>query len=369
MVFLLREKARNKIETYEENAVLMTYLDDLNCRIRADRPLARRETIATLWGEGTEFVQVCFQSRGCRYSDMGACIMCDYGCGRNLEPYEIENYCSTAPVFEDSGVKEILIGTYGSSLDEYEMSETCFRKILERLRQTDIPMIGFETHCDTVSSGKLKEIKDYLFDKEIYIEMGFESLDDKVRERYLNKRLKIKNLEKAMELVHRFGFLVVLNILIGAPFLSPRQQIEDVCASVKWAFDNGADNVVLFPMNVKPYTVLYRIMQKGMYKPVSHWLVINTLDELAQILTDDQLAHVGLSWYGERSDIYKKPFLQMVTPRACDKCRGKIFRFYGMYQAEASGSRRRELIREILQTPVECDCREEEHWLEGMAVK
>lgn len=347
----------------------MTYLDNLNLRIRADRPLARRETIATLWGEGTEFVQMCFQSRGCRYSDMGACIMCDYGCGRNLEADEIENYCSTAPVFKDSGVKEILIGTYGSSLDEYEISEACFCKILERLRQTYIPMVGFETHCDTVNYGKLKEIKEYLSDRELYIEMGFESLDDKVRERYLNKRLNIKNLKKAIELAHQFGFLVVLNVLIGAPFLSPRQQIEDVCASVMWAFDNGADNVILFPINVKPFTVLYRIMQKRMYKPISHWRVISVLDELAQTLTDTQLAHVGLSWYGERTDIYKNPFLQMVTPRACDKCREKIFGFYGRYQSQASGGRRRELIREILQTPLECGCREEEHRIEGMAVE
>ena len=38
-----------------------------------------------------DFLHCCIESRGCRFSrDCGACIMCDYGIGVNLNPDELK---------------------------------------------------------------------------------------------------------------------------------------------------------------------------------------------------------------------------------------------------------------------------------------
>ena len=153
------------------------------------KPFTPPEKIATVWGRGSEFIQICFQSRGCRYSNAGYCIMCDYGRGRNLTPEEVDSYLKTSGVLSESMIKELLIGTYGSCLDEYEISSECFKVILQNLSYCRVPLIGFETHCDTITERKLNTIKRFLSEREIYIEMGFESLDDTVRTRYLNKKM------------------------------------------------------------------------------------------------------------------------------------------------------------------------------------
>ena len=47
------------------------------------------------------------------------------------------------------------------------------------------------------------------------------------------------------------------NVLLGAPFLCERDQLDTAVKSVNWAFEQGTDSVVVFPMNIKPFTLLY----------------------------------------------------------------------------------------------------------------
>ena len=337
----------------------MSYLDRLCIRARSGRPQAKTGTIATVSGKGERFVQFCFQSRGCRYSDMGGCLMCDYGCGHNLKPVEIRRYLEDTTVLKRPGIQELLVGTYGSIFDEYEMPEECLEEILKCLGLTEIPQIGFETHCDTVTTARLELIKRYLPDRQIYVEMGFESVDDTVRKHYLNKKLELNQLEHAIRKVHENGFEVVLNILLGSPCLDRARQIQDVCDSVDWAFGHGSDYIVLFPVNVKPFTVLYQMMEKGLYEPISKWTLVYALQSLADKLDDERLGKINLSWYGEREDIYPLPFARMIPPMSCGKCRESVTSFFVKYQT-SEGSERRSLIKEVLSVQMECDCRERE---------
>lgn len=285
--------------------------------------------------------------------------MCDYGCGHNLRPEEIRRYLEDSDILKQPQIQELLVGTYGSVLDEYEMPGECFEEILKNLSQTKIPQIGFETHCDTVVKKKLELIKEYLPDRLVYVEMGFESANDTVRKRYLNKKLELKQLENAIHEIHKIGFDVVLNVLLGSPCLSREQQVWDVCDSVDWAFGHGADYIVLFPVNVKPYTVLYQMMERGLYEPISKWTLVYTLRSLADKLDDGTLGRINLSWYGEREDIYPPPFDRMVVPVSCEKCDALVNSFFANYQM-VDGSKRKDLIKGILSEWIECDCRQRE---------
>ena len=69
-------------------------------------------------------LQICFLSKGCRYSKNGSCIICDYGRVRkeNLNNKEIRECINE--IFENLKVKPkvLLLNSLGSVLDLYEMS-------------------------------------------------------------------------------------------------------------------------------------------------------------------------------------------------------------------------------------------------------
>ncbi len=77
--------------------------------------------------------------------------MCDYGVGRNLTPTELEKALEETLRPALSGVKTILFGSYGSVLDEYEISSECLDVILDFVSKCSFDNIIFETHYSTVT--------------------------------------------------------------------------------------------------------------------------------------------------------------------------------------------------------------------------
>ena len=68
----------------------MSILNTANLKAHVGRPSTLEGNFITLWRPSERFFHCCIESRGCRYSrDAGACIMCDYGIGRNLSPEEL----------------------------------------------------------------------------------------------------------------------------------------------------------------------------------------------------------------------------------------------------------------------------------------
>ena len=97
--------------------------------------------------------------------------MCDYGVGRNLTPTELEKALEETLRPALSGVKTILFGSYGSVLDEYEISSECLDVILDFVSKCSFDNIIFETHYSTVTLEKLIKIKKYRLPK-VWSEIG-----------------------------------------------------------------------------------------------------------------------------------------------------------------------------------------------------
>ena len=56
--------------------------------------------------------------------------------------------------------------------------------------------------------------------------------------------------------------------MLGAPFLSRAEQLEDAELSLRWALEHAA-YAALFPLTVKPHTLLNFAFRHGMYSPVT----------------------------------------------------------------------------------------------------
>lgn len=329
-------------------------LSKINIRIRRYKPVVRKGELYTEWRENN-IIQVTYRSRGCYNSLLGSCMMCDYGIGKNLTLAEAKTVLPKVLEKGHAGVEELILNTYGSFLDEYEMPRENFRAILEQVASTDIPYITFETHYKTISEEKIEEIQSYLENKIIAYEMGLESINPYVLEKCLNKEIDLTELKRCIKLIHDHNHTVILNILYGSPFLNAQQQIEDTLQSVFWAYEQGAEVIVLFPVNIKPFTALEHLYKGGFYKPVSQWGFIKLLDSIPLEI----LGKISIAWYGNREIKYKNYKFNTIFPKDCSKCHSIIFEFYSKFSADRNADNRKRMLKEIISVNTGCSCREQ----------
>lgn len=335
----------------------MKLLNYANLNTHKGRPCTPSEKRLALWHTSDSFLHCCIESQGCRFSkEGGACAMCDYGVGRNLAPTELEEALEKTLCPALMGIKTILFGSYGSVLDEYEMSSECFDIVLDFAKGCSFENIIFETHYSTVTPEKLLKINNALGNRfNITIEMGYESCDEYILSNCLGKVMNLKELTKAMAVIHSAGMNVSLNVFLGAPFISVQEQTLSTVRSVEWAFENGADDVVIFPSNIKPFTFVYDLYKGGYYSEVSHWQLVDVLDRIP----DEYLDRVTFSWFGDRKNFYEDDKYPLIPPKDCKNCHEKIFEFYRDFRSINGSAERKQLLDSIVKSSESCLCRKE----------
>lgn len=304
----------------------------------------------TVWGHG-DFLHICFSSVGCRFREAGYCTMCDYGGGYEITAEEAVSELEKALAQAGCAVREILLGACGSILDEREMALPVLKAVLKAVYESGIPTVILETHYTTVTPEILSHVQEALPGREVVIELGFESSDPWVLEHSLCKYMDLDALSNTVALIQRFDMDAVLNVFLGAPFLTPEQQLRDAENSVAWAISHGASRAVVFPANIKPNTLLWQLYREGAYRRISHWMLI----ELLRRLDDTLLEKVELSWYGDRQEAGE--IKEILPPESCPECRALLMAFYRAFMADFDPRRRRRLLEELCGQAA-CSCRE-----------
>lgn len=278
--------------------------------------------------------------------------MCDYGRGKRLSANQVQFLMesawseSTAPIFE------LLLGSCGSILDEDEIPKDVLDEILNFVVAHPVPVLIFETHYTTVTPDVLAYIQKKLSGSvdDIVLELGLESSDPNVLQNSLNKYMCLEELKEKIVLIKSFGMSVVLNVFLGAPFLSTAQQLSDTLQTIYWASENGADRIVVFPANIKKNTLMGYLYQKGRYNRPSAWLLVELLKQIPVDITEK----IELSWYGDRQD--NGIAANALPPEACPVCHGNLQRFFKAYTATNSVSEKTHLLQNILIQSANCDC-------------
>lgn len=310
-----------------------------------------RLPIYEAWGHGY-FLHICFSSVGCQYRKAGYCTMCDYGGDRNITAEEAVSGFQKALGNTSHEIHEVLLGTCGSILDTREMASQVLSALLGAVFHSGIPSVILETHYTTVSRTILKKIQRALPGREIVIELGFESSDPAILEQSLCKYMDLEGLADTILQIKDCGMSPVLNVFLGAPFLTAEKQIQDAEKSIAWAVEHGASRVVVFPANIKPNTLLWKLYQTGRYERISHWELI----ELLSRLDDALLEKVELSWYGDRQEVGRD--IQILPPSSCPSCRPFLMSFYRAFMESFDSKRRRNLL-EQLYSQTHCNCRQD----------
>lgn len=288
-------------------------------------------------------LQICFYSIGCRFSKNGNCVMCDYGKTRknNLNPNDIKEIMQEVFYNLEVKPKVLLLNSLGSILDKSEMPIENIKILLDEINKVDIDIIIFETHYSSINKEILQLIKEKLCQKHVEIELGFESSNFEYRKKYLNKIIDNDIFVKKVNLIKSYGFRVETNVIFGMPFLSNEEQIEDSVKSIIWCFENNVDEVNLFPINIKPFTLLYKLYEEGKYKPIKHKNFIEVLNLIPECYIDK----VYLCWYGNRKINYGKK--TTILPICKQNEYEKIMNFYKDFNLHKEKEYRKKLLKNM----------------------
>lgn len=276
--------------------------------------------------------------------------MCDYGVGVNITPKELEDSFDMALSESKEEIRVLLLNSFGSVLDQNEISEECFFALLQKVKKTNIKNIIFETHYSTITSQKLELIRQVLGDRNITFEFGLETSNEYIREHCLLKYINNKKFIEIVDLVHSFNMKVIANIIVGIPFLSDEKQIKDAVESIEWCFINSIDEVDLFPMNIRPYTLLKELYEEGEYSIISHWMLIEVLSKIPS----EYLKDIYICWYGNRDLKYDNGVCSLF-PTSCKLCEKDLAKFYKEFLKNKDSNFRKRLIDDLI-AHKKCSC-------------
>lgn len=328
---------------------------------RGQRPVEASCTRCDPFRQGG-LLEVSVPASRCRHDAEGGCIMCNYGTGvppRSQARLEAQFDACLEAVGPE--LETLLLSTNGSILDEENVAPDLRDALLKRARDSAAGTVIIETHLDTLSLETLRRVRRLIPRKTVILEVGLESADPLVQRSCYLKPIPLDALERAIGAARDLDMTFQLNVILGAPFLAPRDQEEDAARAIRWALDRGA-LAALFPMNIKPYTLLEYAYQKGLYTPISHWAVPLLLSRFSP----DSLARIDLAWYGNREIRYGIPGVSTVFPRDCPACRGTLQAFYRSYVQAQDGARRQRLIQDVLRSGRHlCGCMDRERRTAG----
>jgi len=292
--------------------------------------------------------QLLFMSCGCE----NACTFCNYGFDYNLTLEMVKPELEKIRL-EDVDIYELELEANGSFLSEREIPYDLFIEALRFVSHRNIPVITMETHYNTITEKKIQDIRAILGqEQEVHFELGFESASEDVRRIY-NKDIDIKKYLEVTKLCEKYGIGLQINVLLGAPFLTREEQIQDCIETLKFIYQNMpiGTHAVLFPINIKENTMLKYWQDIGVYEQISSWEFV----ELLHKIPEEYLDRFTIAWWGNRENAFTKGIIQ--HPTTCAKCRERLLKFYVQFYCDWNPLRRKAMIEEIWTSRCECDKR------------
>lgn len=325
-------------------------LTKLTKHIRGARPKIPSDLRYTIFEAG-EFAQIWIKTKGCAYSKAGNCTCCDYWEGD--DSYDVIKEFEDALSRINPNINGLLIETSGSVLDSNEITNDELIKILGMVDEKHFKKVVIETHINTITNEKISIIGNALNDTEICIESGVESLDKDIVRYSLNKNSVLStDVKDVINKLHASNFRFIANIMLGVPFVSTSQQIDDAVNSINKLFEIGTDYIMLFPVNIKEYTLVNWMYQNGLYERVNGQMILKVLEQIES----DYINRVDVVWYGNRKQenpAYKNDIL---GPLYCKTCENSLMDFFNNFNILENAIDRNKLLKKILEE--DCVCKQ-----------
>lgn len=322
-------------------------LDRAILSIRSTRPHVDSTLPYTVYSRG-DYAQVWINTSACRFSLSGKCSICDYWDGE-FSNNAVKLVCGFIET-HGNDYTTILINTCGSCLCENELPFIELCRVVESIAKTHISRVIFETHLTYVTPDKLGTLLEVLCDKEVVIEYGQESTSSEVLKYCLNKPSMLQQYA-VIEKIRELGIKVFANVVLGVPFLSVNQRINDAVNSIRNLLNSSVDSIVLFPINIKPYTLVKFLYDNGYYRRVHTNEIITVLESFGAI----DLEKIELAWFEPQREVQAAYEERGLSPLYCAECGNRVLSYLNEYCTIEDGISRKNCIQQL--SGISCSCR------------
>jgi radical SAM enzyme (TIGR01210 family) len=305
---------------------LMGIIRKPRSQLSVDQPFFNRIERVTAGNYG----EVWFRTAGCQWDKRGGCTMCNYGTSPSPSTGAMVESVKQALAAFDQPISELMVSPSGSMLDPVEVPQEARSRIYSLIAAFPTSKVLLETRSEWITEEHLLELcASQPIGRQLAVEIGLESIDPWIRRFCINKGGSIADFVRAAKLAHQHGVEVYANVCLGTAFLSPLEAIEDAVVTVIWALKNGADHAVVFPLHVKPYTLLDTLYQRDAYAPPSLWSLVEVLRRIEPELH----SKVEIAWYRSYYDTDTKIHR---SPDTCPVCREDVLSQLDQFRANQS---------------------------------
>ncbi|MBN1214075.1 MAG: archaeosine biosynthesis radical SAM protein RaSEA [Candidatus Lokiarchaeota archaeon] len=223
-------------------------------------------------------ITIILRTRGCCWAlENSGCSMCGYVEDANIDyvdPQQIINQFDYAldqkidEINSDTNNYALKIFNSGSFFDSKEISEETRIHIYKRISEIpNIKEITFETRVEFINKNLLKQMLNYLENKYIELGIGLESVDDYIRNKYINKNLTFDKFMKAVKLIHEMDIGIKVYLLFKPPFLNEQGSIDDCIKSIKKLTESNINTISINPCNIQKGSLVESLWKQKKYRP------------------------------------------------------------------------------------------------------
>jgi archaeosine synthase beta-subunit len=309
--------------TSDIQCILREHLRQLRCSTPAcafDKTEAALSDIRTgyLNGQPVKRLVVTLRSPGCAWTITGGgCTMCGHWAGttrgeRPLAEESVAQFRSEIAKYDLSAIRVLSLYNSGSVLNRDELGPEALETILHDIRR--IPSIGkvvLETRSEYVDAARVRKLASILAPQALLsIAMGLETADDTRRELCLNKGVSTSAIAGTVSSLTGIAE-VQLYVLVGLPFLTESESIEDAVAALRYAHAMGASEIHLEPLTIQRHTLIEQLSAHGLVRLPSLYTVYEVLRRVVPEIRP-----------------YVSPFMHMplpdLIPSGCPRCTRRL---------------------------------------------
>jgi len=222
----------------------------------------------------------------------GGCTMCNYqfysSFNKPIKDENILNQLRNAlkQINPNIHFPYLHVTSSGSFMDHQEINDETLIRILELLNEEGIRLLSTESRPEfLLNEDRLGIIKDN-FNGEVTFGMGLEAYDNYIRTYCINKGNTLNDYIMAIKKLKQFNLFFHNYILLGKPFLTPKEDITDAIKSIKFTSENGGASIVMMA-NHQPHTLLDWLHRTQKYQFPSLWMAIKLLQSLDAVHRND----------------------------------------------------------------------------------
>lgn len=217
----------------------------------------------------------------------GGCTMCNYTLVAALEHDVTSDNILNQVRFAIRSLTPIdqyplwLLASGGSFMDSEEICDDTRVEIMKLLSKVGVKGVGFESRPEYLTdTSRLRRLRT-AFKGEISAGIGLESSDDFIRQFCINKGYRLRTYEKAILALDQCDIKHYAYVLLGKPFLSASEDVEDAVKTIRFALARGANMIILMVTNLQLGTLTHWLWQSGLYELPKLWAPLKVLGRLS----------------------------------------------------------------------------------------